>query len=69
MKREKLDIVFNKKAVTAKLNQFANKSVALTKSDVARAAMNLGLEHLGIARESMTDRELNRYILDNEGSE
>lgn len=33
-----------------------------SKSEVARAAMSIGLEMISVARESMTDREFHNYI-------
>lgn len=62
MKREKLNIVFDKCAITEKLDSFSEDS-ALTNSDIARAAMNYGLELFKSAKLSMSDREFDGLVL------
>ena len=62
MKREKLNVVFNKEAVTAELKKYSADG-CVSPSDVARAAMNYGLSFFEAAKESMTVYEFDGFIL------
>jgi len=62
MRREKLNIVFDKEAVVRELKKLSADG-CVTQSDVARAAMNYGLSFLEPAMNSMSASEFCGFIL------
>ena len=61
MKREKLNVLFDKAGVSSEISELLENS-HLTNSDIARAAMNYGLECLVPAKTSMNNREFDGFI-------
>ena len=58
-----LNIRFNAPKVEAKLaNLIDDGDTALNKSQLARAAMNIGLDMLSASQSSMTNSEFSRHV-------
>jgi hypothetical protein len=66
MKREKLHVVFNKRAVDKKLDELVNGQPLLTNSEIARAAMNIGLRELVDAKVSLGQMDFQELVFDHQ---
>lgn len=65
MKREKLNVVFNKRAIDKKLDEL-KEDADLTASDIARAAMNIGIDYLVAERLGHGPQALKDCVIDNQ---
>lgn len=66
MKREKLNVVFNKRAIDKKLSELVDGQPLLTNSEIARAAMNIGLKELTGSKLGLGQMDFQELIFDNQ---